>query len=283
MGNTLSLPALDVPRLLRKYGLHPDKRLGQVFLVDPVALQQVLDAANITSSDIVLEIGPGLGSLTRYLAARGRSVIAVELDENLIEPLKHVLNPFNNVQIVQGDILKLDLSPFLLAQDYLVVANIPYYITSAVIRHLLSSRTCPKCIVLTVQQEVAIRICAAPGDLSLLALSVQVFGRPQIMAYIPAGAFYPPPKVDSAVVRVDLYPEPLIPSAQLEAFFRLAKAGFSQKRKTIRNSLAGGLALKPDEVEQLLLAANIEPRRRAESLNLDEWGELTSIFVTRFV
>lgn len=283
MGNTLSLPALDVPRLLRKYGLHPDKRLGQVFLVDPVALQQVLDAANITSSDIVLEIGPGLGSLTRYLAARGRSVIAVELDENLIEPLKHVLNPFNNVQIVQGDILKLDLSPFLLAQDYLVVANIPYYITSAVIRHLLSSHTRPKCIVLTVQQEVAIRICAAPGDLSLLALSVQVFGRPKIMAYIPAGAFYPPPKVDSAVVRVDLYPEPLIPSAQLEAFFRLAKAGFSQKRKTIRNSLAGGLALKPDEVEQLLLAANIEPRRRAESLNLDEWGELTSIFVTRFV
>lgn len=282
MGNTLSLPALDVPRLLRKYGLHPDKRLGQVFLVDPVALQQVLDAANITSSDIVLEIGPGLGSLTRYLAARGRSVIAVELDENLIEPLKHVLNPFNNVQIVQGDILKLDLSPFLLAQDYLVVANIPYYITSAVIRHLLSSHTRPKCIVLTVQQEVAIRICAAPGDLSLLALSVQVFGRPKIMAYIPAGAFYPPPKVDSAVVRVDLYPEPLIPSAQLEAFFRLAKAGFSQKRKTIRNSLAGGLALKPDEVEQLLLAANIEPRRRAESLNLDEWGELTSIFVTRF-
>lgn len=283
MGNTLSLPALDVPRLLRKYGLHPDKRLGQVFLVDPVALQQVLDAANITSSDIVLEIGPGLGSLTRYLAARGRSVIAVELDENLIEPLKHVLNPFNNVQIVQGDILKLDLSPFLLAQDYLVVANIPYYITSAVIRHLLSSHTRPKCIVLTVQQEVAIRICAAPGDLSLLALSVQVFGRPKIMAYIPAGAFYPPPKVDSAVVRVDLYPEPVIPSAQLEAFFRLAKAGFSQKRKTIRNSLAGGLALKPDEVEQLLLAANIEPRRRAESLNLDEWGELTSIFVTRFV
>lgn len=283
MGNTLSLPALDVPRLLRKYGLHPDKRLGQVFLVDPVALQQVVDVANITSSDVVLEIGPGLGSLTRYLAARGGSIIAVELDENLIEPLKHVINSFNNVQVVRGDILELDLSQIILAQEYLVVANIPYYITSAVIRHLLSSHIRPKCIVLTVQQEVAIRICATPGNLSLLALSVQVFGRPQLIAHIPAGAFYPPPEVDSAVLRIELFPEPLIPSAQLDAFFRLAKAGFSQKRKTIRNSLAGGLALKPDEVEQLLLAANIEPRRRAESLSLEEWGKLTSIFVTRFV
>lgn len=283
MGNTLSLPALDVPRLLRKYGLHPDKRLGQVFLVDPVALQQVVVVANITSSDVVLEIGPGLGSLTRYLAARGGSIIAVELDENLIEPLKHVINSFNNVQVVRGDILELDLSQIILAQEYLIVANIPYYITSAVIRHLLSSRIRPKCIVLTVQQEVAIRICATPGNLSLLALSVQVFGRPQLIAHIPAGAFYPPPEVDSAVLRIELFPEPLIPSAQLDAFFRLAKAGFSQKRKTIRNSLAGGLALKPDEVEQLLLAANIEPRRRAESLSLEEWGKLTSIFVTRFV
>ena len=283
MGNTLSLPALDVPRLLRKYGLHPDKRLGQVFLVDPVALQQVVDVANITSSDVVLEIGPGLGSLTRYLAARGGSIIAVELDENLIEPLKHVINSFNNVQVVRGDILELDLSQIILAQEYLIVANIPYYITSAVIRHLLSSHIRPKCIVLTVQQEVAIRICATPGNLSLLALSVQVFGRPQLIAHIPAGAFYPPPEVDSAVLRIELFPEPLIPSAQLDAFFRLAKAGFSQKRKTIRNSLAGGLALKPDEVEQLLLAANIEPRRRAESLSLEEWGKLTSIFVTRFV
>jgi 16S rRNA (adenine1518-N6/adenine1519-N6)-dimethyltransferase len=283
VGDTLNLPALDVPRLLRKYGLRPDKRLGQVFLVDPVALQQVVDIANITSSDVVLEIGPGLGSLTRYLSARGGSVIAVELDEKLIEPLKQVLISFNNVQVVQGDILELDLAQFILAPDYLVVANIPYYITSAVIRHLLSSRIRPKCIVLTVQHEVAIRICAAPGDLSLLALSVLVFGRPQVMANIPAGAFYPSPKVDSAVVRIDLYPEPLIPSAQLDVFFRLAKAGFSQKRKTIRNSLAGGLALKPHEVEQLLLAANIEPRRRAESLDLDEWGELTSIFVNRFI
>ena len=278
MGNSINLPLLDVPRLLRQYGLRPDQRLGQVFLVDPVALRRVTEAADITKSDTVLEIGAGLGSLTRYLAARAGSVIAVELDANLIPPLEHVLSPYHNVLVVQGDILELDLAQLIQAPDYLVVANIPYYITSALIRHLLDSSVRPKRIVLTVQREVAARICAAPGEMSLLALSVQVFGQPQIMAHIPAGAFYPSPKIDSAVVRIDLYPSTVIPSPLLETFFHLARAGFSQKRKTLRNSLTGGLALKPSEAERLLQAAGLDPRRRAETLNLDEWGRLATIY-----
>ena len=278
MGHSIELPLLDVPRLLRQYGLRPDQRLGQVFLVDPVALRRVTEAADITKSDTVLEIGAGLGSLTRYLAVRAGSVIAVELDANLIPPLEHVLSPYHNVLVVQGDILELDLAQLIQAPDYLVVANIPYYITSALIRHLLDSSVRPKRIVLTVQREVAARICAAPGEMSLLALSVQVFGQPQIMAHIPAGAFYPSPKIDSAVVRIDLYPSTVIPSPLLETFFHLARAGFSQKRKTLRNSLTGGLALKPSEAERLLQAAGLDPRRRAETLNLDEWGRLATIY-----
>lgn len=278
MGHSINLPLLDVPRLLRQYGLRPDQRLGQVFLVDPVALRRVTEAADITKSDTVLEIGAGLGSLTRYLAVRAGSVIAVELDANLIPPLEHVLSPYHNVLVVQGDILELDLAQLIQAPDYLVVANIPYYITSALIRHLLDSSVRPKRIVLTVQREVAARICAAPGEMSLLALSVQVFGQPQIMAHIPAGAFYPSPKIDSAVVRIDLYPSTVIPSPLLETFFHLARAGFSQKRKTLRNSLTGGLALKPSEAERLLQAAGLDPRRRAETLNLDEWGRLATIY-----
>lgn len=278
MGNSINLPLLDVPRLLRQYGLRPDQRLGQVFLVDPVALRRVTEAADITKSDTVLEIGAGLGSLTRYLAVRAGSVIAVELDANLIPPLEHVLSPYHNVLVVQGDILELDLAQLIQAPDYLVVANIPYYITSALIRHLLDSSVRPKRIVLTVQREVAARICAAPGEMSLLALSVQVFGQPQIMAHIPAGAFYPSPKIDSAVVRIDLYPSTVIPSPLLETFFHLARAGFSQKRKTLRNSLTGGLALRSSEAEHLLKAAGLDPRRRAETLNLDEWGRLATIY-----
>jgi 16S rRNA (adenine1518-N6/adenine1519-N6)-dimethyltransferase len=270
------LPALNVPELLRTYGLRPNKRLGQNFLVDPGALQRVLQAAEIDSDVSVLEIGPGLGSLTRLLARRAQRVVVVELDASLLPPLYQVLAPFSNVEIVQGDILAHDPSRLMGAAGYRVVANIPYYITSALIRHLLEARLKPQRLVLTVQYEVAERICAGPGDLSLLALSVQVYGEPQIAARIPADAFYPAPKVDSAVVRVDLHACPVIAQANLETFFRLAKAGFSQKRKTLRNALAGGLHLAPRQTGEMLEAAGIDPMRRAETLNLDEWGKLVA-------
>ena len=161
---------------------------------------------------------------------------------------------------------------------YLVVANIPYYITSALIRHLLETDYRPKRLVLTVQQEVAKRICASPGDMSLLALSIQLFGSPRVEAHISSGAFYPAPKVDSSVIRVELYGQPLIPNLLIPDFFRLVRAGFSQKRKTLRNALAGGLAWSPSRTEALLYAANIDPGRRAETLNFDEWGILVEKF-----
>lgn len=276
----MSLSHLDIPALLRQHGLRPEKGLGQNFLLDESALQQIVVTAMVTDQDTVLEIGAGLGSLTRHLAMAAGSVIAVELDERMLPPLRQVLAPFNNVHIVRGDILALDPAQLIPSGNYLVVANIPYYITSALLRHLLESPRPPARLVLTIQKEVASRICAMPGDLSLLALSVQVYGQPHITAHIPAGAFYPPPKVDSAVLRVDLYPTPRIPYPLLDSFFRLSKAGFSQKRKTIRNALAGGLGWSTARVGELLQAAQIDPFRRAETLSLDEWLRLTQLYTT---
>jgi 16S rRNA (adenine1518-N6/adenine1519-N6)-dimethyltransferase len=270
--------ALDVPALLRQYGLRPDKKLGQNFLIDPAALERVVAAAGKLTGEVVLEVGPGLGSLTRLLAERARRVVAVELDADLIPPLERVLDNYENVQIVTGDILQLDPGILVGQPDYCVVANIPYYITSALLRHLLEADFRPDRMVLTVQQEVAARICASPGAMSLLALSVQVYGHPEIAARIPAGAFYPAPKVESAVVRVDFYPEPRIPTPELETFFRLAKAGFSQKRKTLRNALTAGLGLPASKVEELLDQARVDSRRRAETLSLDEWYRLVSVY-----
>jgi 16S rRNA (adenine1518-N6/adenine1519-N6)-dimethyltransferase len=192
--------------------------------------------------------------------------------------LQEILTPFTNISLVYGDILELDPAELMGQSGYLVVANIPYYITSLIMRHLLETRLRPQRVVLTVQREVAGRICAQPGEMNLLALSVQVYGKPLVAAYIPAGSFYPLPKVDSAVIRVDIYPTPVIPYTHLDLFFRLAKAGFSQKRKTLRNALAGGLAWKTEQVEQLLQAASIDPRRRAETLSLEEWQRLVEGF-----
>ncbi len=278
----MSLPGLDVPRLLRQYGLHPNRTLGQNFLVDESALRQVVEAARVTPQDAVLEIGPGLGSLTRHLARLAQRVVAVEIDASLIPALQQVVGHFPNVTLVQGDILSLKLEQWLPEPDFLVVANIPYNITSALIRHLLEGAAPPRCLVLTVQREVAERICALPGDMSLLALSVQVYGRPEITAHIPAAAFYPPPRVDSAILRIERYPAPLIPPAELEAFFQLIKAGFSQKRKTLRNALAAGLRLPPPAVVELLHSAHIDPMRRAETLSLPEWREVTNQYLAQF-
>jgi 16S rRNA (adenine1518-N6/adenine1519-N6)-dimethyltransferase len=278
LSSSLDLPPLHVAALLRKYGLRPDKRFGQVFMVEPVALQRVVETAEILTGDTVLEIGAGLGSLTRYLAVAASKVVAVEVDERIMPLLRQVLTPFTNVNLVYGDILEMDPVELMGQAGYLVVANIPYYITSAIMRHLLETSLRPQRVVLTIQREVASRICAQPAEMSLLALSVQVFGKPRIAAYIPAGSFYPLPKVDSAIVRVDIYPTPVIPYTQLDAFFRLVKAGFSQRRKTLRNALVGGLSWKTEQVEHLLQVASIDSRRRAETLSMEEWQRLVDGF-----
>lgn len=276
-------PVLDIPGLLLKAGLRPNKRLGQNFLIDSASLEKVIQAAELDKDDVVLEIGAGLGSLTRYLAVHSCRVTAVELDERLFRLLAEIMAAYPNVRLVQGDILKLDPAALAagyreenLERNYVVAANIPYYITSAVIRHVLEASRQPDRIVLTIQREVAERICAEPGEMSLLSLSVQVYGQPKITARIPAGAFYPVPQVDSSVVQVKLFNEPLIPRHQLKLFFQLVKAGFSQKRKTLRNALAGGLHLSPQQAGDLLRIAAIDPQRRAETLSLDEWRALVA-------
>jgi len=277
-----TLPPLHVPTLLRQYQLRPEKGLGQNFLIDENILRRIVDVASVRPEEDVLEIGPGLGSLTRYLCLSARRVVAVELDQDLIPPLEAVLAPWENACIVQGDILQVQPGELFEQPGYCVVANIPYYITSAVIRHLLEADTRPSRIVLTIQREVAERIMADAGDMSILALSVQVYGKPDLAFRIPAGCFYPPPKIDSAVLSIDLFPEPLIPKDQIETFFRLVKAGFSQKRKTLRNALRGGLDISTEDVDTLLSEGQIDPRRRAETLTLAEWQRLTEIFTQAF-
>lgn len=270
----IQLAPLNIPQILKQYGLRPDKRLGQNFLVQDSALQRIVEISGVGSADTVLEIGPGLGSLTRYLALSARRVVAVELDGRLMPVLEDVLRPHTNVEVLQADILDVAIDEIMDAQGYVVVANIPYYITSAVIRHLLAATRRPRSITLTVQREVAERICAIPGDHSLLSLSVQIYGEPRLRGRIPAKAFHPAPQVESAVVTVGLYPEPLIPEEDTSKFFSLLKSGFSQKRKNLRNSLAGGMGWTKEKAEALLVQAEIDPTRRAQTLHISEWQEL---------
>ena len=274
----MNLRYLDIFPLIQKYQIQPKKSLGQNFLVDPNGLNKVLQAAQLNPEDTVLEIGAGLGSLTYLLAQQAKQVVAVELDKRLIPPLTDALTGFDNVTIKQGDMLALSPDALLGAERYVVVANIPYYITSALIRHLLEAEHKPTRMVLTVQQEVAERILARDGKLNLLALSVQVYGKPELKARIPAGCFYPAPEVDSAVLTIELYPQPLIPAEHLDLFFELAHAGFVQKRKTLRNTLASGMKKNPAWAEQLLGVAGIDPQRRAETLSLPEWKQIVEAY-----
>lgn len=271
---------------MREFDIQPRKSLGQNFLTDQRALQRIIDAAELKPEDIVLEIGPGLGTLTRLLAAEAGRVVAVELDQRLVEVLKQTLTNLPNVQIIHGDILELNPADLLEQQGdgsrYKVVANLPYYITSAVLRHLLTAEVRPRLMVVTVQLEVARRIVAQPGDMSLLAVSVQFYGRPRIVARIKAGAFYPSPQVDSAVVRIDLDGYPVVEVDDADSpstgsghgFFEVVRAGFAQKRKQLRNALAAELDLPASEVAQALSQAGVNPRRRAQTLSIEEWARV---------
>lgn len=262
--------------LLQRYGLHPKKGLGQNFLVDRAALQRIVAAADLQADDAVLEVGPGLGALTRLLATEAGRVVAVELDDRFIPVLREQLDGMPNVELIHGDILQLNPAA-LVGGPFKVVANLPYYITAAVLRHLLESTPRPNQMVLTVQMEVAQRLTAEPGDMSVLAISVQYYGQVRQIARIKAGSFYPRPKVDSAVVRVDLGREPTLTGVDEQYFFRVVRAGFSQKRKQLHNSLRTGLGIPAESVEAALEAAGIDARRRAETLSLDEWGRLAQM------
>lgn len=288
---------MDDPRaLLRQYGLSPRKSLGQNFLVDASAPGRIATHAGIGAADTVLEVGAGLGTLTAELAVHAGRVIAVETDARLVDALHQELATFENVTIVHGDILQLDPAALLGTQPapvmplwgarlphYRVVANLPYYITAAVLRHLLEAAVRPARMVVTVQKEVAARMVAAPGDMSLLAVSVQFYGEPRVCLRLKRGAFYPVPDVESAVVALDLYDAPPVPVTDVAHFFRVVKAGFAQRRKQLRNTLSAVLQLQATDVVDALSAVDVDPTRRAETLALDEWGKVADALLPLLV
>jgi len=276
-------------RLLRRYGLRARKGLGQHFLIDREVLELIVEAAGLTPADIVVEVGPGLGVLTRELAGKAGWVITVELDDRLATALKQTLALLHNVTVLNEDILKLDAAALIKEErskfaaamgkpaGYKVVANLPYYITSPVLRHFLEASTRPQTMVVMVQKEVAEAITARPGRMSLLSASVQFYGEPTIVSYVPARCFYPMPEVDSAILKVSVYPQPKVAVSDETGFFGLVRAGFSASRKQLANSLTQGLGLSRTEVLPLLEQADIEPRRRAETLTLEEWARLWEV------
>lgn len=291
--SAMSQPPTSVPALralLEAHGLRPKKSLGQNFLINENLLKTIVRAADVTKNDLIIEVGPGVGTLTYQLALAAGHVVAIELDQNMVAILRETLASLNNVTVLHEDILRLDLDRVI--RDwrvdikasnihspisnihYKVVANLPYYITSAVIRKFLDHPRKPSLLVLMVQYEVAQRIMAKPGEMSLLAVSVQFYAMPSLVMRLPAGAFYPAPKVDSAVVRLDV--RAAQPAVDVENFFRVAHAGFGQKRKQLRNALAAGLGISAQESEALLQRAGIDPKRRAETLTIEEWMRLAN-------
>ena len=255
---------------LRRLDLRAKKGLGQHFLVDERVLRRLISAAELTPSDTVVEVGSGLGVLTAELAKGAGRVIAVEVDTRMAAALQETMGPWPNITIVNTDILESDPASLLgVVTHYKVVGTLPYYIATAVLRHFLEARIKPYSMVITIQKEVAQAIVAPPGKMSLLSVSVQFYGKPTIVDYVPPQSFYPPPKVDSAIVRIDIYERPQV---------AVVRGGFSAPRKQLRNSLALGLEIAPREAAALLEEAGIGPKRRAETLSLEDGAGVYRVF-----
>lgn len=253
----------------------PKKHLGQHWLKDPEILAEIADEADISLEDHVLEIGPGLGTLTSRLLARAGAVTAVEFDSDLARKLPGQF-PGKNLTVVNEDILQFNLDN--LPANYKVVANVPYYITSKIVERLVTAKNKPSLAVLLVQKEVAERMAAEAGDMSVLAVSAQIYAHVSLGGLVPAEFFTPPPKVDSRVVILEMRDSPLVEAADEKKFFRVVKAGFAAKRKKLRSSISAGLALSKPEAEALLKNANIDPEQRAEDLSIDDWLRLTQVW-----
>jgi 16S rRNA (adenine1518-N6/adenine1519-N6)-dimethyltransferase len=276
--------------LLDHYDLQARKGLGQHFLVNSGILKNITKAAELSSSDLVIEVGPGIGVLTHALVEQAGYVIAVELDARMAKALEETLVPHTNYSIINKDILDLEPQDIIGQEQakfpdeisnrsgYKLVANLPYYITQPIIRHFCEAKVKPRMMVVMVQKEVAQNIVAKPGDLRILAISVQFYGNAEIMGYVPAANFFPVPKVDSAILKITLYPKPRYKVTSEKNFFRIVRAGFCATRKQVANSLAQGLALPKPEVIFLLRKAGVSPQKRPETLTLEEWASLENIF-----
>ncbi len=268
--------------LLSKHHLWAQKRLGQNFLVSKKVLNKIIVAAALAKKDYVIEVGAGVGTLTAELCRQARWVLSVEVDQNMVRILKETCGQYVNLKIIQKNILGLELAKVLgTIRDYRVVANLPYYITQPVLRYFLENQAKPRFMVLMVQKEVAEKICAKPGKMSLLSVSVQFFSDPKLIEVVPAESFFPVPKVDSAIIKLRNIAEKF-PKVAQSLFFQIVKAGFSGRRKQLKNSLSAGLRLEPKIIIGILKNVKIEPERRAETLSLEEWHEIYQTFESEF-
>lgn len=288
----MNLPSYSgmIKSLLEKHNIRPSKGLGQNFLISEFVLNKIIETAELNKDDIVLEIGPGVGNLTKELSKKARRVLAIEKDRSMLKILSESLKParsatdvagedYKNVQIIEGDALKFDPEKYNLKnKEYKIVANIPYYLTSPLIRKFLETPIGPSEMILMIQKEVAKRICSNPPDMSLLAVSVQFYADPQIMHNVPSECFFPKPKVDSAVIKI--IPKDHKENNKIDTglFFKIAKAGFSHPRKQLINNLSNSLLKDKKQIEEWLLKSKIDPKRRAETLSIDDWKNLTKSF-----
>ena len=259
------------------------KSLGQNFLVDRRIVSRIVSAAELSPEDIVLEIGPGRGILTRPLVERAASLTAVELDDRLADALTDEFASQPHVRVVHADAREVDIASVVPHDTpYKLIANLPYYAAQPIIRRFLEAEHKPSVMVVMVQREVARNMTAKPGDMSLLSVATQLYGKPRIVASVPPRAFRPAPKVTSAIVRIDVYPQPALPLDSINAFFTLVRAGFAAPRKQIHNCLQQGLSVSRAEAEAMLSDASIDPRRRPQTLSLDDWGDLYAAWRLRY-
>jgi len=270
----------EIKNLFKKHSIYPSKDLGQNFLIKEKVFLDILKCSDILKKDTIIEIGPGIGNLTRFLSEKAKRVIAIEKDKKMIEILEETLKDKKNVQLFKKDILKTKISRFDL-KNYKVVANLPYYITSPIIRKFLEERKKPEILVLMLQKEVAQRICASPPNMSILSVSVQFYGKPEIFSYVSKESFWPSPKVESAILKIIPQKERKVDS---DLFFKIVKTGFSHPRKQLVNNLLAlpfnddSIKLNKEKIKGWLLKNNIQPERRAESLNVEDWIKLTKTF-----
>ncbi len=263
--------------ILKTFGIHMSKKLGQNFLIDGNVVDGIVSAAQVNPGDVVLEVGPGIGTLTQGLAEAGAEVTAVELDRRLLDVLSKTLEGYNNVKVVHGDILKIDISREINNEKYKVVANLPYYITTPIIMKFLEERLPVEILVTMVQKEVAERMVAKPGgkDYGALSVAVQYYTEPEIMFIVPPKAFIPAPAVESAVIRCTVRTEPPVQVANEKMFFRVVKAAFAQRRKTLANAIKAN-GLDKEAVDQILAQAGIDGMRRGEQLSLAEFAAIAN-------
>ena len=271
MNMSLIRTADDWKRILRDRNIRPSRSMGQNFLVEPEVVEAIADVAGIAPGDLVIEIGPGMGILTRELLRRGATVIGVELDRDLAAFLKEDLAALGPITVVERDARYVEIAELTGGQEYQVAANLPYSMATVIIRHFMESSTPPRRMTVMVQREVAERMTAGPPDMSLLGLATDLYTEAGIALFVPPGVFMPPPKVESAVVVLDVRESLRGDQPSRDRMFELATMGFQRKRKTISNGLAMGLGRPKTQLDEVLRAVGIDPMRRPQTLTVDEW------------